>query len=97
MVDTKRIAEERSDSGRPVRADDAVPSAAARPAKWKIWLLTIAGLYPLLTGLVTIAAPLLDQLPSPLRLACIVPVAVAAMVWVIMPLLSRWFAGWLSR
>ncbi|MEU6185572.1 hypothetical protein [Nocardia sp. NPDC047038] len=38
-----------------------------------------------------------DHLPSPLRLACIVPVAVAAMVWVIMPLLSRWFAGWLSR
>ncbi|MFI5539151.1 hypothetical protein ACIA5H_22470 [Nocardia sp. NPDC051900] len=38
-----------------------------------------------------------DHLPPPLRLACIVPVAVAAMVWVIMPLLSRWFAGWLSR
>ncbi|MEV6556727.1 hypothetical protein AB0M22_13485 [Nocardia sp. NPDC051756] len=69
----------------------------AHPAKWKFWLLTLAGLYPMLTVLVTVTAPLLEPLPTPLRLACIVPVAVAAMVWGIMPLLTRCFAGWLAR
>lgn len=71
--------------------------AAAHPAKWKFWLLTMAGLYPLLTALVTVTGPLLESLPAPLRLACILPVAVAAMVWVIMPFLTRRFAGWLAR
>ncbi|MFE9579390.1 hypothetical protein ACFYO1_23595 [Nocardia sp. NPDC006044] len=71
--------------------------AAAHPAKWKFWLLTMAGLYPLLTALVTVTGPLLESLPAPVRLACILPVAVAAMVWVIMPLLTRRFAGWLAR
>ncbi|WP_157171888.1 hypothetical protein [Nocardia higoensis] len=40
-----------------------------------------------------VTAPLLAPLPAPLRPACIKPIAVAAMVWVIMPLLSRSFAG----
>lgn len=70
---------------------------AAHPAKWKLWVLTMIGLYPLLTVLVTVTAPLLDSLAAPLRLACILPVAVGAMVWVIMPLLTRRFAGWLAR
>ncbi|GAA5080188.1 hypothetical protein [Nocardia iowensis] len=69
----------------------------AHPAKWKFWLLTLVGLYPLLTGLVTVTGPLLEPLPTPLRLACILPVAVAAMVWGIMPVLTRCFAGWLMR
>ncbi|MGY2006314.1 hypothetical protein ACW9HC_04965 [Nocardia gipuzkoensis] len=45
----------------------------------------------------TITAPVLEPLPTPLRLACIIPVAVAAMVWVVTPFLSRCFAGWLAR
>ncbi|MFC9433502.1 hypothetical protein [Nocardia sp. NPDC057030] len=75
----------------------AATTAAPRPAKWKIWLLTMAGLYPLLTALVTVTGPLLGSLPAPVRLAGILPVAVAAMVWVIMPFLTRRFADWLSR
>ncbi|MBF6336341.1 hypothetical protein IU450_10635 [Nocardia abscessus] len=78
------------------RRDDAA-AGGAHPAKWKFWLLTMAGLYPLLTALVTITAPLLEPLPTPLQLACIIPVAVAAMVWVVTPFLSRCFAGWLAR
>ncbi|MFF3221599.1 hypothetical protein ACFYV7_02285 [Nocardia suismassiliense] len=71
--------------------------ADAHPAKWKFWVLTLVGLYPMLTGLVTVTAPLVEPLPTPLRLACILPVAVAAMVWVIMPVLTRLCAGWLAR
>ncbi|WP_157181902.1 hypothetical protein [Nocardia testacea] len=85
----------------PTHTDDAVRGGAgepgSHPAKWKFWLLTMGGLYPLLTALVISTAPLLEPFPTPLRLACIMPVAVAAMVWVIMPSLSRYFADWLSR
>ncbi|WP_062989171.1 hypothetical protein [Nocardia anaemiae] len=69
----------------------------AGPAKWKLWLLTVIGIYPLLTILVTISAPLLEPLAPPLRLAAIVPIAVAAMVWGVMPFLTRRCAGWLMR
>ncbi|MFB8003401.1 hypothetical protein [Nocardia sp. NPDC056000] len=79
------------------RNDAAATESVAHPPKWKFWLLTVVGLYPMLTVLVTVTGPLLEHLPTPLRLACIVPVAVAAMVWGIMPLLTSRFAGWLAR
>ncbi|WP_063037113.1 hypothetical protein [Nocardia pseudovaccinii] len=81
------------------QAEESRSSAAqpAAPAKWKLWLLTVIGIYPLLTVLVTISGPLLEPLAPPLRLAVIVPIAVAAMVWVVMPLLTRRCAGWLMR
>ncbi|MEV6337621.1 hypothetical protein AB0M12_23215 [Nocardia vinacea] len=78
--------------------DTSGPAAQpAGPVKWKLWLLTVIGIYPLLTVLVTISGPLLEPLAPPLRLAVIVPIAVAAMVWVVMPLLTRRCAGWLMR
>lgn len=101
MFDTKEITAAAADHGElpahigNVAADTG--NAGAHPPKWKFWVLTMGGLYPLLTALVMVTAPLLEPLPVPLRLACIMPVAVAAMVWVIMPLLSRRFAGWLSH
>ncbi|WP_433206177.1 hypothetical protein ACQP1G_19405 [Nocardia sp. CA-107356] len=70
---------------------------SAGPVKWKLWLLTVIGIYPLITILVTATAPLLESLAPPLRLAIIVPIAVAAMVWVVMPFLTRRCAGWLMR
>lgn len=73
------------------------PTQTTGPVKWKLWLLTVIGIYPLLTVLVTISGPLLEPLAPPLRLAVIVPIAVAAMVWVVMPLLTRRWAGWLMR
>lgn len=81
------------------QTDDSHRPAAqpAGPVKWKLWLLTVVGIYPLLTVLVTISGPLLEPLTPPLRLAVIVPIAVAAMVWVVMPLLTRRCAGWLMR
>ncbi|MET8874806.1 hypothetical protein [Nocardia sp. NPDC004604] len=70
---------------------------SAAPVKWKLWLLTVVGIYPLLTVLVTATGPLLEPLAPPLRLAIIVPIAVAAMVWVVMPFLTRRCARWLTR
>ncbi|MFD4294687.1 hypothetical protein ACFWQG_15870 [Rhodococcus sp. NPDC058532] len=67
------------------------------PRRWKVWLLTVCGIYPVLTVLVTLLTPMLDGVPQPARLALIVPVAVASMVWVITPALTRRLHGWLSR
>lgn len=101
MFDMKEVATVEAVHGEPsTQTDDVVADTGCpdgHPAKWKFWVLTMVGLYPLLTALVMVTAPLLAPLPTPLRLACIMPIAVAAMVWVIMPLLSRRFAGWLSH
>ncbi|OYD60863.1 hypothetical protein [Rhodococcus sp. OK302] len=67
------------------------------PRPWKVWLLTVCGIYPVLTVLVTVLTPLMDGVPAPARLAVIVPLAVASMVWVITPFLTRLLAGWLIR
>lgn len=101
MLDTKDItAVATTHSEPPAPLDDVAADTGntdTHPAKWKFWVLTMGGLYPLLTTLVMLTAPLLEPLPTPLRPACIMPIAVAAMVWVIMPFLSRRFAGWLSH
>lgn len=67
------------------------------PRRWKVWLLTVCGIYPVLTVMVTVLNPLMSELPPAARLAVIVPAAVASMVWVITPALTRRFRGWLSR
>ncbi|NLE82498.1 MAG: hypothetical protein GX610_23545 [Rhodococcus sp.] len=58
--------------------------------------MTVGGIYPVLTVLVAATTPLMDGLPQPVRLAVIVPLAVASMVWVVTPVLSRRFHSWLS-
>ncbi|MGW6376151.1 hypothetical protein ACWFRB_08820 [Rhodococcus sp. NPDC055112] len=67
------------------------------PRRWKVWLLTVCGIYPVLTVMVTVLTPLMGGVPVPARLAVIVPGVVASMVWVVMPFLTRRFHGWLSR
>lgn len=102
MVETREnTAVAMAHSEQPTHIDDAVHGGAgepgSHPVKWKVRLLTMGGLYPLLTALAMSNASLLEPLPTPLRPACIMPVAAAAMVWVIMPSLSRYFADRLSR
>jgi antibiotic biosynthesis monooxygenase (ABM) superfamily enzyme len=98
MLDTREFTADATEYGElPAHIDGGgAGNTGGHPAKWKFWVLTMIGLYPLLTALVMVTAPILEPLPTPLRLACIMPVAVASMVWVIMPMLSRCFAGWLS-
>ncbi|WP_412743843.1 hypothetical protein [Krasilnikovia sp. MM14-A1004] len=72
-------------------------SRRAQPVRWKLWLLMVAVLYPLITIGVTVAAPVLERLPPAGRFALIVPVMVALMVWVVIPMLHRLFGSWLQR
>lgn len=67
------------------------------PARWKMWLLSLCAIYPLLTVMVIVAQPLLQYLPLAARFAVITPVLTALMTWLAMPVLSRVFARWLYR
>ena len=67
------------------------------PPRWKTFVLTFAGLYPLLLLALHFVAPLLAAWPMPLRTAAIAGGLVALMVFAVMPALTRAFAGWLAR
>ncbi len=75
---------------------DPMPTAP-RPVRWKLWLLMVCGIYPIITLLVSMAEPLLRHLPMPLRFAVVVPIMVAVMVWLVLPQLQRRFGTWLTR
>lgn len=67
------------------------------PDRWRMWLLTALGVYPVITVVSAVAGPLLAALPAPLRFLLITPVLTAAMTWVVMPALSRAFTRFLYR
>jgi len=67
------------------------------PVRWKLWLLLVTSLYPVITITVTVAEPVLTRLPVYGRFALIVPVMVALMVWVVVPLIQRYLGAWLVR
>jgi antibiotic biosynthesis monooxygenase (ABM) superfamily enzyme len=72
-------------------------AAPAQPVRWKLWLLMVGGIYPIITLLVAATEPLLRRLPLPAEFALVVPAMVAVMVWFVLPLLHRVFGGWLRR
>lgn len=63
------------------------------PPRWKMWLLSACGIYPIITLITVLAGPLLIPLPPPARFAIITPVLSALMTWAIMPALTRLFAA----
>jgi antibiotic biosynthesis monooxygenase (ABM) superfamily enzyme len=67
------------------------------PAQWKMWLLSMAGIYPIITILVLVTQPFLAPFPLPVRFAVLTAVLTALMTWIVMPALSRVFARWLYR
>ncbi|GAB3876892.1 hypothetical protein GCM10029964_024840 [Kibdelosporangium lantanae] len=62
-----------------------------------MWLLLACGIYPIITVLETLAEPVLVRLPLWAHFAVVVPVMVAVMVWVVLPLLHRGFGRWMAR
>lgn len=65
------------------------------PPRWKMWLLSACGIYPIITFTTVAAGPLLMPLSPPARFAIVTPVLSALMTWAIMPLLTRLFAPFL--
>lgn len=68
--------------------------AKMQPARWKMWLLSTVGIYPVLMVLVTGVNAVGPAWPIAVRLAVVAPAAVACMVWVIAPLQQRLIARW---
>ncbi|MFF3718658.1 hypothetical protein [Streptomyces prasinus] len=73
------------------------PAVQAPVRRWKLWLLTVCAIYPTIVLLGLATNPVLEDLDLPVRLAVLVPVAAAAMVWQINPRLQRHFGAWLTR
>ncbi|MEU9578252.1 hypothetical protein [Streptomyces chilikensis] len=73
------------------------PTVPAAVRRWKLWLLTVCGIYPTIVLLGLATNPVLEDLYLPVRLAVLVPAAAAAMVWQINPRLQRHFGAWLTR
>ena len=67
------------------------------PPRWKMWLLSACGIYPIITLITVLAGPLLSPLPAPTRFAIVTPVLSGLMTWAVMPALSRLFARFLYR
>lgn len=79
----------------------AAPRRVAAPRRWKQWVLSTLAVFPL-TALIpasvgALARALMPPLPSFVVLALNAATISAIMVYWLMPLLSRWGAGWLSR
>ena len=58
-------------------------------------LLTWITIFPLITAIVAVTGPLLEELPLVLRLGITTALAVPLMTWIVMPRVTRLLRGWL--
>jgi len=70
--------------------------APAPPPRWKMALVTFAGVYPLTSLLPAFFNRLLAPLPPLIINVATTGCIVLLLTWVIMPQLTRWFRGWLQ-
>ena len=69
---------------------------AASPPRYKLALLTWAGAYAVITLILVVLGPAMEPWPLPLRTLLISGLMVGALTWVVIPLLTRLFRGWLT-
>jgi antibiotic biosynthesis monooxygenase (ABM) superfamily enzyme len=67
------------------------------PPRAKLALLTWVGAYAVILGVLAVGGPTLAGWPLALRALVVSGLMVAAMTWVIVPLMTRLFRGWLLR
>jgi antibiotic biosynthesis monooxygenase (ABM) superfamily enzyme len=65
------------------------------PPPYKMALLTWITIFPLITGIVLISGPLIEDLPLVVRLGITTALAVPLMTWVVMPRVTRLLRRWL--
>jgi antibiotic biosynthesis monooxygenase (ABM) superfamily enzyme len=88
MVDTERYAR--------VAGLDSFFTRPARPGpRWRLSMLTVAAVFAITSLMQQFVMPLLASWPLELRLLLSAVVVVAALGYVVMPALTRLFAGWL--
>lgn len=95
LAETPR--EERSLTGMETWFASPGEGVVGPPARWKMWLLSTCGIYPIITAISLVAGPLLDRLPLLAGFAIVVPLLSAIMTWLVMPALSKLLAPLLYR
>jgi hypothetical protein len=71
------------------------PTVAPPPPVWKVAVSVLVGLYPTSLINAVFLAPLIQDLPLPLRVLLSVATLVGLMTWVVMPLVTRALRPWL--
>jgi antibiotic biosynthesis monooxygenase (ABM) superfamily enzyme len=74
----------------------AAPGTRVPPPRHKMALLTWSGAWALITLILWVLGPVTATWPLPLRTLVISVLMVLALTWVVIPFLTRTFAGWLS-
>ena len=67
----------------------------ASPPRYKMAIVTWVTIFPLITLVIVVSAPLIRSLPLIPKLAVTTLVTVALMTWVVMPRVTRLLRGWL--
>jgi antibiotic biosynthesis monooxygenase (ABM) superfamily enzyme len=67
-----------------------------RPPRHKMALVTWAGAWALITLILWLLGPVTATWPLPLRTLVISVLMVLGLTWVVIPYLTRLFAGWLA-
>lgn len=63
----------------------------------KLAAVTILGACPTIVTLLAVLTPLMGDTPMPIKAAVLVPLMVGLLTYVVMPILTRVFAGWLRN
>jgi len=71
--------------------------AQAAPPRWKQWLASFLGAYPLVVLFQWLLAPHVERLPLLLRSAVLPLILLSLMTYVAMPVVTRVLQGWLTR
>ncbi len=74
-----------------------VPSEATMrpPPRWKMWLISLVAIYPLVLAFQAFVVPLTNSWPLPLRAALFPVVLLTTMTYVVMPAVTRLLRRWL--
>ena len=73
-----------------------MPATGGPPPRHRMALLTWLALWPLVSLLMSVVAPLLTPLPFLLRTLVLTGLVTLFMTWLVMPRLTRWLAHWIA-
>jgi antibiotic biosynthesis monooxygenase (ABM) superfamily enzyme len=66
------------------------------PPRWKMWLVSIVAVYPLVLAFQALVVPTMAGLPLPLRSLMFPLVLLTLMTFVVMPVVTRVLRRWLG-
>jgi antibiotic biosynthesis monooxygenase (ABM) superfamily enzyme len=66
------------------------------PPRWKMWLVSIVAVYPLVLAFQALLVPRMAALPLPLRALAFPVVVLTLMTFAVMPMVTRLLRRWLA-